>query len=206
MQAVTWKDRITDGANLWLNATRIEENGDFAEAAVFYLKDGADCLKHGMAARAALSCSCAANCLEKVGDMNAARNLYFEAGKIYEETADSVFGDSIREALWLMQEAHDQYLLGGDEQKATETYERCVRLIRKVSPFDTGSLANQLLRVRKSSDIRAPGLPKSAPQTSDVKNAVEVFLRMRDVQPAASGGLKRGAPERRFSDEKSIIS
>ena len=76
LQAATWKDKITDSSNYWLGAIRLEEDGRLSEAAVLYLKDAAEALKQGLRARAALSCSCAASCLEKTGKMNAARNLY----------------------------------------------------------------------------------------------------------------------------------
>jgi len=109
----------------------MEEDGRFAEATVLYLRDAAGCLSQGLQVRAALSCSCAASCLEKTGNYNAARNLYFETARMYEEQADAVFGRSIREALWLMQEAHDYFIIGGDPQKATQIYDKCASLARK---------------------------------------------------------------------------
>jgi tetratricopeptide (TPR) repeat protein len=180
LQAATWKDKITDSSNYWLGAIRLEEDGRLSEAAVLYLKDAAEALKQGLRARAALSCSCAASCLEKTGKMNAARNLYFEAAKIYEEAAELVFGSSIREALWLLQEAHDYYIIGGDAQKAGELYDECASLARKSSPFINGGMLDKVLRIRRDTKARSITFSVEA-QTSEVNNAIEAFLRLRDA-------------------------
>jgi Soluble NSF attachment protein, SNAP len=183
--ATTWKDKITDAANLWLGATRLEEDGQLSEASVLYLADAAEALKQGLKARAALSCSCAASCLEKTGKMNAARNLYFEAAKIYEEAAQAVFGTSIREALWLLQEAHDYFIIGGDAQKASELYDQCASLARKSSPFMTGDTLDKVLRIRRDTKARSVTVSVE-PQTSEVNNAIEEFLRLRDSPASAA--------------------
>jgi tetratricopeptide (TPR) repeat protein len=209
LQAATWKDKITDSSNLWLGAVRLEEDGRLSEAAVLYLKDAAESLKRGLRARAALSCSCAANCLEKTGKMNAARNLYFEAAKIYEEAAELVFGTSIREALWLLQEAHDYYIIGGDAQKARELYDECASLARKSSPFITGETIDKVLRIRRDTKARSISFSVEA-QTSEVNNAIEAFLRLRDApvpkekkesteKPATVNNPRRSSIEKGFT-------
>jgi hypothetical protein len=182
VQSTTWKDKITDASNLWMNATRSEEDGRFAEATIFYLRDAADCLGRGLGARAALSCACAAGCLEKNGNINAARNLYFETAKMYEERADAVFGTSIREALWLLQEAHDYYIIGGDAQKAIQIYVKCASIARKSSPFVTAETLYKVLRIRRGTEARAVSSAYAMPQTSDVNGAIEGFLRLREMQ------------------------
>ncbi len=209
MQATTWKDKVADPTNLWLRATRSEEDGRFAEATVFYLRDAAACLNGNLGARAALSCSCAANCLEKTGNINAARNLYFEAAKIYEEQAAAAFGTSIREALWLLQEAHDYYIIGGDAQKATQIYDQCASLARKSSPFITSETLNQVLRIRRSSAARPVPFGLPVAQTSDINGAIEGFLRIRELQvsnPSAAVETPSVRAQRRPSVEKSIAS
>ena len=112
--------------------------------------------------------------------MNAARNLYFEAAKIYEEAAELVFGSSIREALWLLQEAHDYYIIGGDAQKAGELYDECASLARKSSPFINGEMLDKVLRIRRDTKARSITFSVEA-QTSEVNNAIEGFLRLRDA-------------------------
>ncbi|HVC27463.1 MAG TPA: hypothetical protein VND40_04825 [Nitrososphaerales archaeon] len=209
MEATTWKDKVADPSNLWLRATRSEEDGRFEEATVFYLRDAAACLSSGLGVRAALSCSCAANCLEKTGNIHAARNLYFETAKMYEEEAAAAFGTSIREALWLLQEAHDYYIVGGDAQKATQVYDQCASLARKSSPFITGETLNQVLRIRRSAPSRPVSLGLPQPQTSDINGAIEGFLRLREMQvskPAASAETSSAKARRRPSIEKSIAS
>jgi hypothetical protein len=208
VQATTWKDKVADPTNLWLRATRSEEDGRLAEATIFYLRDAAACVSSGLGARAALSCSCAASCLEKNGNVNAARNLYFEAAKIYEEQASASFGTSIRETLWLLQEAHDYYIIGGDAQKAAQVYNQCASLVRKSSPFITSETLDQALRIRRSATARpaSPGVP--VPQTSDVNGAIEGFLRLREMRVSKPVTAAETAvrAQRRPSVEKSIVS
>jgi hypothetical protein len=188
VEATTWKDTIADTSNLWLNATRSEEDGRFAEATVFYLRDAAACLDGHLEVRAALSCSCAASCLEKTGNFNAARNLYFEAAKIYEEQAAAAFRTSLREALWLLQEAHDYFIIGGDGGKAAQIYDQCASLARKSSPFVTSETLDQVLRIRRGAAPRPvpPPPPKTSPPRSSPASDLRRKRRDRGV-PAPQG-------------------
>jgi hypothetical protein len=147
--------------------------------------------------------------LEKTGNINAARHLYFEAAKIYEEQAAAAFGTSIREALWLLQEAHDYFIIGGDAQKATQVYDQCASLARKSSPFLTGETLDQVLRIRRNATARPVSFGLSAPQTSDINGAIEGFLRLREMQvskPTAPVETSSVRARRRPSVEKSIVS
>jgi hypothetical protein len=188
----------------------MEEDGRFADATISYLRDAASCLSRGLRVRAALSCSCAASCLEKTGNINAARNLYFETAKMYEEQADAVFGTSIREALWLLQEAHDYFIIGGDAQKAGQIYDKCASLARKSNPFFAGEALDKVLRIRRGAQVRPVSFALALPQTSDVNGAIEGFLRLRDAQASKASEPVSGAPagriQRRPSVEKSIVS
>ncbi|MDA4117175.1 MAG: hypothetical protein OK455_02405 [Thaumarchaeota archaeon] len=209
MQAATWKDKITDASNSWLGAMRMEEDGRLLEASILYLKDASQSVMQELGARAALSCACAASCLENMGKINAARNLYFEAAKIFEETAEAVFGSSIREALWLLQEAHDYYIIGGDGQKASQLYDRCASLARKSSPFITGETLDNVLRIRRDAQARPIALSVE-PQSSDVNGAIEGFLRLRDARSSVARPKRRANETKRSqgrpSIEKSIVS
>lgn len=209
MQATTWKDKITDPSNLWLAATRAEQDGRFAEATVLYLRDAADCLTRGLEGRAALSCSCAASCLERTGNGNAARHMYLEAAKIYEEQAEVVFGRSTREALWLLQEAHDHFIIAGDAEKAAQVYEKCASLAIKSNPFVTVETLDKVLRVRPNTPAGPVTYSTSVPQTPETSNAIEEFLRLRDSQVSKlrpQPGTSTTRSRRRPSVEKSIIS
>lgn len=210
MQAATWKDKITDPANLWLNATRMEDEGHLPEAAVLYLSEASDALKRGLVARAALSCSCAAGCIERTGRAKAARDLYFEAAILYEEAADAVFGSSIREALWLLQASHDYFILGGDAEKAAKLYQRCASLARKSSPFISADALDGVLRIRRDAKPKAtPHAPEA--KSPEVDLAIEGFLRLRGSTPPEGAPKPPADPKqsrlyRRPSIEKSIVS
>ncbi len=210
MQATTWKDKITDTSNSWLAAMRSEQDERFGQAAVLYLRDAADCLSRGLKARAALSCACAAGCLEKMENGNAARNLYLEAAKMYEEQADTVFGTSIREALWLLQEAHDHFIIGGDSQKAAQAYEKCASLAKKSDPFVTDESLDKVLRIRRDAQPRPVAYSLPVPQNSETSDAIEEFMRLREGQPSKVAAQQVRAPRekirRRPSVEKSIVS
>jgi hypothetical protein len=209
VQVTTWKDKVADPSNLWLRATRSEEDGRFGEATVFYLRDAAACLSNNLGVRAALSCSCAASCLERTGNINAARNLYFETAKMYEEQAAAAFGTSIREALWLLQEAHDYFIVGGDAQRAIQIYDQCASLARKSSPFVTGETLDKVLRIKRGAAARPVSLGLPVPQTSDINGAIEGFLRLRETQiskPATPAEASSVRAHRRPSIEKSIVS
>lgn len=170
-------DRITNESNLWLNALKMEDAGDYLEAFIFYLKDSAECIKHNSFVRAALSCSCAANCLTMTGNLAGARQLYMQAAIIYEDTVRTVIGDSIREALWLYQEAYEYYHLACENHRAQCVYEKYVSLSRKVDPFFGEQEAMESLRTRKmtlesNSNMNSTNMQVSA----DVDNAIKNFL------------------------------
>ena len=209
MQATTWKDKVVDPSNHWLSATRAEDDGRLDEAIVYYLRDASGCLSRGLRARAALSCSCAATCLEKTANTNAARHLYVEAARMYEAQADATFGSSIREALWSLQEAHDFYVAGGESQKAVEVYDRCASLVKKLSPFVTNEKLDEALRIRRDAQLKPLSFSIPASKSPDVTKAVDDFIRMRETNvPAVAASPKTPADRtrRRPSIEKSIVS
>lgn len=173
----TWMDRITNESNLWLNAIQMEDQGNYLEAFLFYLKDSAEFIKQNSLVRAALSCSCAAGCLVKEGNLSAAHQLYMQTAIIYENNAELVIGNSVREALWSYQEAYEYYNLACENSKAQQIYEKHVSLSRKVNPFFGEKEAMESLRIRKmelesNSNVHATNMYVSA----DVDNAIKNFL------------------------------
>ena len=100
-----WLERLTDDANLWLTAVRMEEQGELAKAALLYLEDATKCLDESTVVRAALGGTCAADCFAKLGLRGRARRLYHVAGMLYWDNADARMGASVRESLWSLQEA-----------------------------------------------------------------------------------------------------
>jgi hypothetical protein len=134
MEALTWIDRITDESNPWFVANKMEDERDFASAITFYLKDATDCLKRDLKAKAALSSSCAADCLAEMGQIHYAHRLYAESARTYLSNAESKIGTSVREALWSLREAFEHYQLAEDLGAAGQVRQRLIRLARRVDP------------------------------------------------------------------------
>ncbi len=172
MKIKNWTDRITDESDLWLNAIKMEDGNDFLEASVFYLNDAVDSLKHNMLVRTALSCLCAAECLVRMGHYSDARRLYLETAIIYEENADRVLGESVRESLWSLQEAYENFLLASDTSGAQHIFEKYVFLTRKLNPFFGEGETMELLRSKKESieDIK-----KSWGNSENIKNSSKLY-------------------------------
>ena len=131
----TWSSRLTDTSNYWLNATNKEDEGFFIEAVKLYLKDASQCLNYNSLPRAALSCSCAANCLAKTGNMTYANMLYLEAAIIYEANADSISEKSLRESLWSLEEAYEHCLLAKKFDKARGIYDKYISFVARINPL-----------------------------------------------------------------------
>ncbi|HJW19292.1 MAG TPA: hypothetical protein VJ571_01885 [Candidatus Nitrosotalea sp.] len=175
-------DRITNESNLWLNAIKMEDGGDYLKAFLFYLKDSAECVKQNSLIRAALSCSCAANCLTLVGNLAGARQLYLQTATLYENNAVHVIGNSVREALWSYQEAYEYFNLACENHKAQHIYEKYVSLSRKINPFFGEKEAMESLRIRKTNMESHSGTHTTNMQVSaDVDNAIKNFLN--DMMP-----------------------
>ena len=134
-QLQSWSERLTDSNNLWLDATRSEDEGYFLKASTLYMEDAIICWKNGFLGRAALSSSCAASCLAKIRRSDVARIIYKESAKIYEENALLVLDRSIREALWSLQRAFEIYTIASEEDKAKAALEKYVSLAAKVFPM-----------------------------------------------------------------------
>lgn len=179
MRIETWLDRITDESNLWLNAIKMDDAGKFFEAFVYYLKDASECLKHKSLIRAALSCSCAANCLTKLGDFIMARKLYQEAALIYDENASVILGTSIRESLWSLEESYECFLLAGDEKRSKEIYRKYISLLTKINPF-AGEETRNVMESRKMMSLTKSNINKNnLALSSEVNNILEEFLQLR---------------------------
>lgn len=145
----TWMHRITSESNLWLNAVKLEEEGNYFEAFFLYLKDAAESLQKNLLVRAALCCSCAANCLAVVGNLAASRSLYLQTAMLYETNGDSIIGESVREALWSYKECYEYYQLACDSEKTQVVYDKYVSLARRINPFLGEEEAMKLMRQRK---------------------------------------------------------
>jgi hypothetical protein len=212
MEAITWIDRITDETNPWLTATKKEEEDDLPQAAQLYLKDAGECLKQDSLVKAALSCSCAADCLSRVGQLDKAQLLYSEAAHLYLENADFVIGKSVRESLWSLREAHEYFLLAGDKLASRQVSDRLVHLASRVDP-NVGN--EEITRVPQSRTpvIGGKSIKETFPlsNSTDMVASLEQFLRLRrsrdglEIKSAPSTAVT-AARRRGPINEESIIS
>ena len=176
---ITWIDRFSDESNLWLKATSLDSKGDFITAIPFYLKDFKYCLERNLTVRVCLSCSCAANCMTKIGHLEEAHKLYAKAAATYLNNANKVMGDSIREALWSLQQAYENYSIALDETNAKQVYDMYVSIVTKISPFGNLDEKMEIMGFRKISikdDKMHYSDVKISPLDQEIKNAVnEIF-------------------------------
>lgn len=153
-----------------------EDEGNYLQAFSFYLKDATECIRQNSLVRAALSCSCAAECLTHTGNLAAARQLHLQTASLYEKNADKVISYSVREALWSYQQAYEYYAFAC-ETKANDIYEKYVSLSRKVNPFSGEKEAMESLRRREieiesGSNAHQTNMEVSA----DIDNAIKNFV------------------------------
>lgn len=183
MQIKTWLQRLTDESNLWFNAVKTEDEGLLGEATSYYLKDALECIKQHSLVRVALSCSCAANCLARMGALSEARKLYLEAASTYVENSDAVISESIREALWSLQEAFENYILGDNTEAANAIKERYLKLAARTSAFFRAELIEKELELRRESatemmrKLKAPTGLENIPDR--LEKEIENLIRAR---------------------------
>lgn len=177
MQVKTWLQRLTDESNLWFNAVKSEDEGNFEIAVSYYIRDALECIKQRSLVRAALSCSCAANCLARMGALSPARTLYSEAAGIYVENSEVAMSESIREALWSLHEAFENYVLAGDS--AADTVRgRYVTLAARTSPFSRAEQAAGELETRRAESIK-PDPKNEASIPDSLAGEIENFVNAR---------------------------
>jgi hypothetical protein len=155
----------------------MEEEGSFLEAFFLYMKDTAESLQKNFLVRAALSCSCAANCLSITGSLAAARQLYLQTAMLYETNGDSIIGKSVREALWSYKECYEYYQLACDSEKAQFVHGKYVSLSRRIDPFLGEEDAMKLLRQRK----RTTGVTKSDINQTNMQISTQIDNAMENI-------------------------
>ena len=149
MAVQTWIDRLSDETKPWFIATKFEDSGDYLDAFKVYLQDSSELINQNQLCSAALSCSCAANCVLKIGDLTTAHQLYLETAMIYEKNAELIIGKSVRECLWSLQESYEHYLLAADVSKSQRVFEKYVNLVRKLNPISGEEEAMDILKLRR---------------------------------------------------------
>ena len=114
----TWAEKVTDDANAWLGARRLEAEGDLGGAAAAYARDAALWSKRRHDARAALSLACQARCLAAL--RNDGVEAYGRAGDLYVTAARGALRTDPHTSLQLFLRARECYGLAGDGAKASE--------------------------------------------------------------------------------------
>ncbi len=190
--------RITSETNLWLNAIKMEDEGNFLEAFLLYLKDAAESIQGNFLARAALSCSCAANCLSIIGNLAAARRLYQQTATLYEINGDSIMGESVREAIWSYKESYEYYHLACDSEKTQIIYEKYVSLARRINPFLGEEEAMNMLRQRKNSSE----VTKNNFTQTNMKISTQVDNAMETISKAIESISSKNKLEKTGSESK----
>lgn len=178
----TWSDRLIDRDNYWLTAVNMEDDGNLFDAVKFYLKDAIECLNNVSLVRTALSCSCAATCLAKTGNSEHANALYRETAALYEENAESVIADSIRESLWSLEEAYEYYFVADDFDKAQIAYDKYMVLAKKINPLFGLEEQKETLEFRKFNAQAIKFNNRSLPKrqlSSEVIRTMEELLQLR---------------------------
>jgi hypothetical protein len=149
---------------------------------MFYLRDAEACLKERSLVRTALSCSCAATCLTRSGNSGHANSLFREAATLYEENADSVISESIRESLWSLEEAYEFYFVADEFERAQIVYDKYMSLATRINPLFGLEERKETLEFRKLNAQAVKFNDRSLPRrqiTSEVIGAVEQLLELR---------------------------
>ena len=183
MQAITWIDRITEETNPWFIANKKENESDLLQATLFYLKDATECLKQNLVAKGALSSSCAAECLARMGQSRYAHLLYSETARIYLKNAESVIATSVRESLWSLREAYEYFVLAEEWPEARQVHDSFLHLAIASRP------QFRRPRNRRSATIRKRLQPETEEEkrqpldiSSEAVQSIEKFLQLRKSQ------------------------
>lgn len=190
--------RITSESNLWLNAVKMEEEGNFFEAFFLYMKDAAESLQKNLLVRAALCCSCAANCLSVTGNLAASRHLYLQTAMLYETRGDSIIGESVREALWSYKECYEYYHLACDSEKTQVVYDKYVSLARRINPFLGEEDAMNLMRQRKM----ATTVTKNDITQTNMQISAQIDNAMGNILKTIESIYAKNNPEEGNSESK----
>jgi hypothetical protein len=181
----TWMDSFTDERNSWFNAVRLEDSHDFSSAALSYIEDATRCLGRSSFIRAAMSSSCAASCIDTLGNSPDALKLYSAAASLYEHSGDLSIGKSLRESLWSLLHAFEYFTLISDHLSAERVSKKYADLARRVDRFEANSVF-EALKVRRDSVLEARAnlsappngyVQKNVPESGRIQRSVKSFLQ-----------------------------
>lgn len=162
-----WLERLLDEENYWLKANNMEDDGNLLNAIEFYIIDAIKCTNNNYIIKTALSCSSAADCLNKLGDKENARKLYSLSATLYEKNAEFKITTSIRESLWSLEQTYNNLIMANQIVHAKKVYARYRLLASKISPTFLFKDATSVLAVKE--------LPKTIEEDIDKNNKKNIM-------------------------------
>ena len=174
MPISTWVDKITNESNTWFNACKLLDMGNYVDAIILYLDDAAESLRIDSPVRAGLSCSCAADCLVKLGAEDLSKKIYLKAATIYVQITKIAIHRSTRELLWALQKAYENFVLAGEISMAEAVHNEYMALAMRSQPSIV-EIKSPVLKSNAISDATSDNvdLPEN------VVNAVNLFLEQQ---------------------------
>jgi len=113
---------------------------------------------------------------------------------LYWDNADARLGASIRESLWSLQEAHEAFLLAGEEENAKHVRQLFTSLARRANPFigerDTFRLPTKADLAAESASSKDDA-QDNAGESVELAKAFEGFMLARERQRERDSATKR---------------
>ena len=101
---------------------------------------------------------------------------------MFEEQSKNIIDVSIRESLWALQRAYENYVLAGEESKAQEIYFKYASLSARISPFFGKDEAMKLLGFKEVYEKTIPSYNKTMQLSGELIGHVEDFLESRRAE------------------------
>jgi hypothetical protein len=114
--------------------------------------------------------------------MENACQLHSEAAIIYEKNADMVIGKSIRESLWSLQEAYENFLLASDYYKAQQVFDKYLSLARKLNPFGESETMNVLQTRKKAIESIKRHINPAFKKSNEISTAIDQLAHLRSEE------------------------
>ena len=184
IKTISWSDKLVDPSNYWLKAVNKEEEREYEIAADSYLKDAIVNFDKRSFNRAALSCSCGATCVSKLGDRKQAQKLFFEAGNLFETKANTVSSESIRDSVWALHQSYENFIMSGDVQKAEEIFQMITTYANRINPL---SGSTELRLMHGASQIMLENMKyDSAELKADIGTKTGLFATIQEFMSIRS--------------------
>jgi hypothetical protein len=188
IKTVSWSDKLVNPSNYWLKAVNKEEEKEYDIAAESYLKDAMTSFGRGSLNRAALSCSCAALCMSKLGDRRTAQSLFFEAGTLFETKANTVSEESIRDSVWALRQSYENFVMSGNLKKAEEIHETIIFYAKRINPF---SGPEEIRRMRDVTETILDNVKYDSVESKEIlRTKTSLYATIQDFMTIRSESVK----------------